>query len=139
MTTRPTASTPNRLGPWRWCAALGLVGLAVLVATGHIVIGAGITASAFVLAAALRWGLPTEASGGLHVRSRALDVVLALAAAVNVFGAALMVGRHLPWQILGAVDLALLLVISTVLVVDARTARARHRALRRRPGDPPIR
>lgn len=130
--------TPHRLGPWRLCAAVGLAGLVVLVATGHVVLGAGVIALAFGLAAVLRWVLPAERSAGLQVRSRALDVVLYLAAGINVLGAALMVGRHLPWQILGAVDLALLLVIAGVLVADARAAPARHAAMRRRPGDPPV-
>lgn len=131
--------TTHRLGPWRMCAALGLAGVVVLAATGHVVFGAGVTASGFVLAAVLRWVLPTERSGGLQVRSRALDVVLCLAAGTNVFGAALMVGRHLPWQLLGAIDVALLLVIGGVLVTDARRLRARHAAMRARPGDRPMR
>lgn len=129
-------ATPSALGPWRWCAGLGLAGLVVLVATGHIVLGAGVTASGFALAAVLRWKLPGAGSGGLQVRSRALDVVLCVTAGVNVFGAALMVGRHIPWQILGVLDVVLLLIIGTVLVADARVNRARHRAMRGRPSPP---
>ena len=52
------AATPHRLGPWRLCAAVGLTGLGLLAATGHIVLGASVTALAFALAAVLRAVLP---------------------------------------------------------------------------------
>ena len=78
--------------------------------------------------AAFRLARPVEGGGGLHVRSRALDVVLCLTAAINVLGAALMVGPHLPWQVLGVIDLGLLAVIAVVLVIDGRAARAAWRA-----------
>ena len=118
----------TRLGPWWPCAAVGAVGLVVLVGTGRFVWGAGLIALAFVMAAAFRLARPAEGGGGLHVRSRALDVVLCLTAAINVLGAALMVGPHLPWQVLGVIDLGLLAVIAVVLVIDGRAARDAWRA-----------
>lgn len=126
MGARPGSGT--RLGPWWPCAALGAVGLVVLVGTGHIVWGAALIALAFVMAAAFRLTQPTERGGGLHVRSRALDVVLCLTAAINMLGAALMVGPHLSWQVLGAVDLVLLVVIAVVFIIDGRAARDAWRA-----------
>ncbi|WP_068431282.1 DUF3017 domain-containing protein [Piscicoccus intestinalis] len=126
MGARPGSGT--RLGPWWPCAALGAVGLVVLVGTGHIVWGAGLIALAFVMAAAFRLAQPAERGGGLHVRSRALDVVLCLTAAINMLGAALMVGPHLSWQVLGAVDLVLLVVIAVVFIIDGRAARDAWRA-----------
>ncbi len=124
------ASAPGRLGVWWLCAAVGLVGMLLLLLTGHVVGGAAIMAIAFGLAAWLRAWLPRPRLGGLQVRSRALDVVHLLSAAVNLFGAALMVGQHIPWQILGGLDVALLVAVVVVLVLDARSARARQRRRR---------
>lgn len=124
------ATAPGRLGAWWVCAAVGLSGMIVLLTTGHVVGGAAIIAIAFGLAAGLRAWLPPGRLGGLQVRSRALDVVLLLSAAINVSGAALMVGRHITWQILGGLDVALLVAVAVVLVLDARAARARQRRRR---------
>lgn len=127
------ARSGERLGPWWPPATFGLVGLLVLVATGHVVLGASVIALAFAVAIVLRTRAPAGSGGGLVVRSAALDNTLCLAAAVNVFGAALMVGSHIPWQILGALDLALLGLLVVVIVADSRSARARDA---RRAGRP---
>lgn len=137
---RPPTAAParsgtraNRLGLWWPCAALGLAGLLVWLATGHAMIGAALVAAAFLLAAGLRATLPTARVGGLHVRSTWLDVSASVTAAANVLGAAGMVGRHIPWQLMGAVNAVLVAVIAVILVADARAARARYWAQRGRP------
>nr|WP_083876172.1 DUF3017 domain-containing protein [Kineosphaera limosa] len=129
--TNPGRAAPTaRLGLWWPCAVVGVVGLVVWVATGHIVLGASIVAGGFLLAAGLRAARPDGRVGALQVRSRALDIAGCVAAAVNVLGAAAMVGRHIPWQLLGAVNLVLLAIIAAILFADSRVARERYWAKR---------
>lgn len=73
------------LGPW-WAVALVVAAGLAAVVTGHIRAGGYTMAGGAALAAVLRLVLSSPRSGGLVVRSRALDVVMLL-----VVGSALVV------------------------------------------------
>lgn len=128
----PTATPAPRLAPrarhglgmwWLFIAILG-AGLAMLGA-GWLTAGGIVMALAFGVAALVRLVRPD--AGGLHIRSRAVDVLFYLSAALNVLGAVLLVERLVPLRVVGIADVALL---GTVAVVWLRGERA---AARTRP------
>jgi hypothetical protein len=80
--------TAPRLG-WWWVATPVLVLGVAAFALGHVRLAGYLIAGGLGLAALLRLVLPTARSGGLAVRSRALDVLMMAA-----LGLALAVVTH---------------------------------------------
>ncbi len=74
------------LGPWWAVAVVAAVGLGLSV-RGEIRIGGAVLAGAFLLAAVLRLVLTAPHGGGLEMRSKRLDVLMLLLAAVAVLAA----------------------------------------------------
>lgn len=91
-TTAPPPRPRIPLGAGWWsCAALVLLGLAIIV-LGDLLLAGGLTmAVGFALAAVLRAVLPEERVGGLHMRGRHIDVAFHAATAVAVAGAVVLV------------------------------------------------
>lgn len=73
----------KRLGEWWVVAILSVIGLAV-VWGGNLRLGGQIAAAAFFIGAVLRVVWRQERSGGLTVRSMAIDVAILLAFGVGI-------------------------------------------------------
>lgn len=93
-----------RLRAWWFSGALLLAGLVVAGVSDRLLLGGLLMAAAFVVALALRVGLSEERAGGLHVRSRGLDVLFYTAASIDVAGATLIVTHDLEPRLLLAVN-----------------------------------
>ena len=95
------------LRAWWACGGLLLLGLAVVGLTGRVLVGGALMAAAFVVAAGLRAVLPPQRAGGLNVRTRPLDLLFYVAAAVNVLGGVLLVLHHAPLRLVVGADVVL--------------------------------
>lgn len=111
---------------WWWLFIAGVAVGLLWLCLGWLHAGGIVMALAFGLAAAIRLARP-DGGGGLVIRSRPVDVVFYLSAALNSLGAVLLVERLVPLRLVGGADLALLVVLAVVWwrgERDLRRARA---------------
>lgn len=82
---KPAAPSAGRLR-WWWLLAAGIVVALVLMSSTHLLRGTAVMGGTLLLVAAIRLVLPTRAAGAIAVRSKWLDVLILVAAAVAVLG-----------------------------------------------------
>ncbi len=80
---KPAAPSAGRLR-WWWLLAAGIVGSLVLMASTHLLRGTAVMGGTLLLVAGVRLVLPAKAAGAIAVRSKWLDILLLVAAAVAV-------------------------------------------------------